>query len=316
MIKKIRKSLKIKGIFSMLFIIIFLNTIYISYAGISYNYTIQKGTDCKTVIIYNEDKWKNVVGTQKPTEYFGGEADKVNARNKQTYLALYDSKWKLSDFLITMNVLGGEILTVATLLNYTIDDIDSKFSKNYNIWVIYANYWNFNTSNFEEKADYPNKEIPIIKNPDDLKSLLNDYNNLIELFNYTYLQTINSDDFLFKLVLSGLSIPSPINTYLKELTESLGCKSVKVNDNEIKFEKSGNENYYVEFIFGNNGLIDSISFSDSNGEIFYKIINQNSNIIPIIILCSIGIFLIGIIIYQLRKKRKREEYLIKLIEKK
>ncbi|MHA1272077.1 MAG: hypothetical protein ACTSVV_00310 [Promethearchaeota archaeon] len=309
-----RKSLMIKASFSMLFIIIFLNTIYIGYAGISYSFTIQKGTDIKTVIVYDEDKWKDIVGTQKPTEYFGGQADKVNAKNKQTYLALYNSKWKLSDFLIAMNVLGREILTIAMLLNYTTEDIDSKYSKNYNIWVIYANYWNFNTSNFNEVADYPSKEIPIIKNPDDLKSLLNDYNNLIELLNYTYLQKIDSDDFLFKLILSGLSIPSPINTYLKELTESLDCKNVKVNDNKIKFEKSGKDNYYVEFIFGNNGLINTISFSDSNDGIFYKIVNQNSNIIPIIILYSIGIFLIGIIIYQLRKKKKREKYLINVLK--
>ena len=312
-----RKSMLINFLAISLLGIFLMNLCLITIVHADTNYTIalEKGTQVLEVKQYDEQAWKNTVSlTLNPSDWFGGEADKVGAKSKFTNLG-----WGYNDigayFVFVDLVIPREALPIFSIVenygyNYTYININ--FKRYYKIWDFDFSYWSFTTKEFNATPDVFYYDTYIFKNPQDFKTMLDDYNNYSgEINNDSTLQSLgysfpilSGDDLLWQLITSRFAIANPINDYLTAITDVLECKNVTIHNNTLILQRSGEQNYSIETTYNIQGTIDSFIVKNSESNIIYKITSFYPRNLFYIILGVITVCVLGLAIIIIIKKRR------------
>ncbi len=284
------------------------------------NYTIasEKGTQILEVKYYDEITWKNTINkTITPSDWFGGDADKIGAKNKLTTLGWYDSSFgtysMFADLVIPKETLP--LFPIVRDFGYNYTYLDNNYRYNYFIWILLRSEWFFTTKEFDDNPNDTYYMPFIIKNPQDFIKMLDDYNDYtIEINNDTILQSLgysfpilSGDDLVWQFIIGKLgrfAIATPINDYLTDMVEVLGCKNVTIQNNMLIIKRSGELNFILEVTYNSQGTIDSLTFKNSESSIFYEITSCYPRFISFIILGIIAIFIIGLVIIVFIKKRR------------
>ncbi|MHA2009712.1 MAG: hypothetical protein ACW980_20555, partial [Promethearchaeota archaeon] len=282
---------------------------------------LELGTQVYEVKHYDEITWKNTVNFSiSPSYWLGGEANIVGAKSKLTVV-----RWRTRDFItseiFSKFIYSNEILSLLPIVSnygYGKAYIDEYYTHSYFVWEYTFQYYSFTTREFDIYRDFQVNISMIMKNPQDLKQMLDDYNDYAsKINNNKTLQSLNisfstlsGDDFIWHFIIGRFAIAHPINDYLTTLERVLDYKNVTIEDNTIIFQKHGEKNYIIEVAYNPQGLIETFIVKNLEGYIIYKITSFYPKtvfyiILGIISLCVLGIVTISIY-WKIRLKRKIE----------
>jgi len=312
-----RKSMGINFLSISLLGIFLMNICLITIVHADTNYTIalEKGTQVLEVKQYDEQAWKNTVSlTLNPSDWFGGEADKVGAKSKLTTLS-WGSEIVGPYQVFRRIVIPRDVLPIFSIVKnygYNFTYIDNNYTHKYKVWPFEFTYWSFTTKEFNATPDVFYSHTYIFKNPQDFKTMLDDYNNYSgEINNDSILQSLgysfpilSGDDLLWQLITSRFAIANPINDYLTAITDVLECKNVTIHNNTLILQRSGEKNYTKEITYNIQGTIEKFIVKNSEGYIIYEITSFYPKIIFYIILGIIAICILGLVIIVIIKKRR------------
>ena len=311
----------------LLFGFLFINIYFIPFLEANTNFTngLELGTQVYEVKHYDEIAWKNTVNFSiSPRYWLGGEANIVGAKSKVTVVG-----WSSRDF-ITSEIFAKFIYSSETLSllpivsDYGYDEayIDEYYTHSYFVWEYRFQYYSFTTREFDIYGEnHPLNVSMFMKNPQDLKQMLDDYNDYASKINNDQtLQSLNisfptlsGDDIVWRFIIGRFAIAHPINDYLTTLERVLDYKNVTIEDNTLIFQKRGEQNYIIEVAYNPQGLIETFIVKNSEGYIIYKITSFYPKTVFYIVLGVIGLSILGIIIisigWKIRFKRKSEQYL-------
>ena len=321
------KRNKLKGISFGIFLLatIFLGLCSTSMAAnTNYEAVLNKGTATFKVSQYNERKWEDTVDKElEPDDFFGGDSDEIGAKSRITIRNVDNYKWDLFDALISIFDIESYIPddlpnTTETLLLLTYlskDYVDEVYSEKYEVWEAITVKWDFEAGEFDESPDEAENIMPIFKDPKDYKDLLDDYNDwamnvssIMILLGIEPFPILDGEDFLWALITSELfTIASPFNSYLTTMIDALECDNTEVKGNTLIIEKEGEEDYFVEVIFNDQGIQSSIVIKNDDDRIIYEIIQDNTDFIVLVVIGVIAASVAGIVIIviKMRKKLKR-----------
>ena len=287
-------------------------------ANPTYEIALTKGTEIFEITKYDNDGWENTVGnTTMPDDWFEGDSNKTGAQGKYTVKGWNYLNLKTYDIFLQVMFSTEQFMTFMALseLGYNKTEINNNYTNSYWLWSGEGAEWYFTNSEFNETADDPISKIIVLKNPEDYKKILDDYNDLVDaiindpnpgvLLQYkAQFSNITVDELLWKLIFEGLATASPFNDYLNALINGLNVKNATVNQNTIIIERYGVTNYTVEVSYGSKGTLSTFIVKDASGQIIYKITSYNTEWIFFTILMIIGISFAGIVSYLLFRKFK------------
>ncbi len=299
----LKKSLTILMVCSILSTMFLATSVNVIAAETTYQTKINKGTDTYVVSTYDKESWKKTIGSDSnPSDWFGKNADKVDAKSKSTIKTWFNRKFGTFDALTDI-LLSEEVLMLLlfnqSFFGFTEEEINKNYPNEYELWRAFYSKWDFTTEEFDVQEDSNSEFILIFKNPKDLKDILSDYNawisdinTLLILYGAT-LEPLNGDDFLWNFVISEkLSIGAPFDNYLTDLVDGLDCKHATAEGSILIFEKKGKTDYEVDIVFSERGTISSFIVKNEERDIIYELTSTNSNntMIPvfIILLCSVA----------------------------
>lgn len=325
MIKK--KSIILKLIIISIIIIPLTNPFLISIVGANTNYTIslEKGTQILEVKKYDDKTWKNTVDiTSTPSDWFGGDADKIGAKSKITLL-MYGGNALNTYPLFFSLVIPQNILPIFSNISdfgYNFTYVFNNYPNIYELWDYYYSYWSFTVKEFDVNPDTLYEKSYIFKFPQNFSILLNDYNDFAGILNNdANLQSLghsfpllNGDDLVWQFITKRFSVGNPKSEYLTTFINTIGCKNGTIQDNTLVFQRYGEKNYSVEVTYGIEGIIDHIVVKDSEGYIFYEITSFYPKTIFYIILGILAVFVLGIVVVLIIKKYKLQRYFNQNIE--
>lgn len=308
-IRKIYGSITV----AMLLIIPFLASVGVV-RGAEYSLALSKNTQHYDLIQYDEDTWDDVVNSSiNPSDWFGGDADEVNAKSKQTVKGWFDRDWKTYDAFNTLFV-PQELLVLLISnesLEYTEDEVNENYDDTYQAWVVYTAKWDFTSDEFEIDPDDENERMVIFQDGESAKKLLDTYNEWVAdinpklAFYFQSLPIISGDEFLWELTRNmNLGFAQPFSEQMSEIVEELDCDNVKVDGNQLVFERKEKEEFNVIFTFEDGGRVTEITVEDADGSSFYKITSSSSSTFAIVMVI-ISIIAVGAAIAYLVYKRKQ-----------
>jgi len=307
--------LKILLLFGFLFINIYLITLL--KANSNFSNGLELGTQVYEVKHYDEITWKNTVNFSiNPSYWLGREANIVGAKSKLTVVG-----WSSRDFITSeifaKFIYSNETLSLLPIVsNYGYDEayIDEYYKHSYFVWEYRFHYYSFTTREFDIHTEFQENISMIMKNPQDFKQILDDYNDYASKINNDItLQSLNisfptlsGDDFVWHFIIGRFAIAHPINDYLATLERVLDYKNVTIEDNTLIFQKHGENNYIIEVAYNPQGLIETFIVKNSEGYILYKITSFYPKTVFYIILGIIAISISGIIILFFYKKTHKK----------
>ncbi len=319
--KKRKRTKLILGVFLML-IFTLVNPLLFSmvYANVNYTHNLKRGTQILEVKKYDEATWKNTVNvTSTPSDWFGGDADKIGARSKMTLFYREGYIMSSSELFFSFVLLCVDLRHFQNITNnkYNNTFINTLYPNLYNGFLYHYEKWNFTIKEFDTNTDYSNKKISyIIRNPENFSMLLNNYNNFagmvnndtkLQLLNYTF-PFLDGDDFVWQFITWRYPIPNPKNEYLNTFISTIGCKNTTIQGNTLVLQRYGEKNYIIEVTYGVHGLVDYIVVKDAEGYVFYKITSFYPKTVVNIILGILVVFVLGIIILIIVQKYKQQRY--------
>ena len=314
--KKINKKFTI-NIFLMLGIVLFslITSPMVLHAYENYNLALEKGTQIMEISDYDEQAWNGTVNaTSNPSDWLGGEADRVGAKSKITVL-----DWRQDD-MNTYGMFHGLIIPRDYLPTFTaIHDygynhayIVNKFSNYYFVWQTSFVFSSFTLNGFSNFSDYTIQGSMILRYPENINKILDEYNEFaIIVNNDTTLQSLNyslpilsGNDFLWHFVLERFSIGTPIIDYLTTLIGTLECKNMSIQGNTLIIKRNGIKNYTAEATYNDQGNLETFLLKNSEGYIFYKITSYYPKITALIIVGICGLIILSLITFFLFYKKK------------
>ncbi len=282
-------------------------------AYVTYSIALNKGTETLIVSQYDEEGWEDNFGNgSEPDNWFGGDSDEIGAKRKITIRNFENYKWNSFEVLalifgIYESIPADRILYFLSIINE--DTITEKYPDRYKVWESWFVHWDFESEEFDEEPDDEELLIPIFKDPKYLGEILELYNTWASDMNSTMLMLqlepfpiLSGDEFLWKLVMDGnLLLAQPFDMYLEEIIDKLDCKEVKVRKNSLIFVK---EDYSVEVIYSPQGTQVGFVVYDSEEKVIYEIVQDNTSSVVLISLGVIGLFITGILIIYIKKRKK------------
>jgi hypothetical protein len=210
-------------------------------------------------------------------------------------------------------IYSNETLSLLPIVsNYGYDEayIDEYYTHSYFVWEYTFQYYSFTTREFDIYRDFQVNLSMIMKNPQDLKQMLDDYNDYAsKINNNKTLQSLNisfptlsGDDFIWRFIIGRFAIAHPINDYLTTLERVFDYKNVTIKGNTLIFQKEGVQPYNVEVSYNSQGLIEIFTVKDSEGYVIYRITSFYPKTVFYIILGIIGLCVLGIVILFYYKK--------------
>ncbi|MFX0073286.1 MAG: hypothetical protein ACFFAO_19575, partial [Candidatus Hermodarchaeota archaeon] len=216
-------------------------------------------TKSSEVTKYDKVKWKKTISSDEmPDDWFKGDAEKVKAKSKTTFTIFFDRKKSSSDLFffifddfIPVNV-SLFLLLDEELYDEIKEDIDNKYDRKYNVWVVYYEKWDYTIKKFEEEAEHSNRRKFIFQDPEDYSKILDDFNSWLVYINYTLnlynlsVSEVDKKDFFWNLILDDLVIANPFQRYMEKLVDKLDIKNVIIKENRFIWERKGRDDYFVE----------------------------------------------------------------------
>ena len=309
--KKKRMTLKYIIVFLLIIPISTHYLIFIVYADTNYYLALEKGTQVLEVKKYNDQIWQNTVSiTSTPSDWLGGDADKIGAKSKITILWLAGND--MYAYSLFRNLIFPQIFSNITSYGYNYSYIYDNYPDHYFVWEYSFHYWAFTTKEFNDNPDNFDENLYILEEPQNYSKLLNDYNDFAgKINNDTTLQLLgysipiyNGDDLFWRFIIGRFALAKPVKEYLTIFTDTIDCENVSIQENSLVFQRSGEKNYSVGVTYSDQGLIDRFVVKDSEGNIFYEITSSYPKIIFYIILGIIAISVLGIATLVTLKKIK------------
>ncbi len=309
--KRIKINRKFKVFVMLGWIIIWLFTpSFISAAN--YSVSLQKGSMRYRIDSYDEEIWNATVSEEfGPEEYFGENANITGSESKSIFRGWYDVTYNTSELFFSLLVPPDRIPTLIGLgINQTI--VDENYTTTYEINLILTAKWSFHPENLPESATYPNSVSYILKDPQGFKTLLDDYNSFTEeVNNYTaplkILSNYTANNFLFELFRTRFAVASPIDSYLTEMVNTLNNVNVSSEANTLILDIQGEDNYSVQINFEKTGLQSTITFLDSDENVFYKITPYGTEWAVWLTVSIVGAVIIAVVVYAFYKNWKRKK---------
>ena len=314
-----------KGMKRTLLGLILLGTIFVDLgitaiaADTTYEVALNKGTETFIVNQYNEEKWEDTVDDElEPDDWFKGDSDVIGAKSKITVRNVDDYNWDMFEVLISifdvMSIIPDDLSVNDSLIlmaYFSEDSIDDLFPGKYEVWEALTIKWVYETEEFDEVPDETENMVPIFKDPEDFKDILENYNIWATAINSTMISLglqpypiLDGDEFVWQLIISGLfTIPRPFNNYLTTVIDELDCDDIEVKKNALIIDKEGEEDYTVEVIFNDQGIQAAIIVKTADDRIIYEIVNDNTEILVLVATgIALVIILTGIIYITIRKR--------------
>jgi len=319
---------KPKIIFSSLLILLMINISAFSSAlpESTYSLALRSGSQVFEVKNYDENLWKSTVNpVSNPSTLFGGEANISGAKSKLVNLNTGGNDVNAYGvfhrfFFRWFNVPYNSLLRPN---GYDLEYINGRYPYYTFIWDCKFGHWEFTTNSFKNYADYtlmnpgpPNKQFIIFQHPSNFSRILLDYNDfatvvnndtMIQAANYS-LPLLNGEEFLWQLIIYGLIIANPFNSYLNQIINVLDCSNASVQGNSLIFRRSGGDIFIVEITFNNLGIMDTILMKNTQNEVFYHITSSYPQDVVYVILgviCGAIVGLVGINLY-VKSRHKKE----------
>ncbi len=317
--KRKRTNITLVVILMVIFPLVHPFLISMVYANTNYTLILERGTQILEVKKYDEATWINTVNiTSTPSDWFGGDADKVGAKSKSTLLTYYYEALYATFLFFNLVIPQNSLLMFSNISNYGYNHtyITRNYPSFYRVWYYEYNYWNFTINEFDITPDELYSESYIFQDPEDFLLLLNDYNDFagklnndtnLQLFNYSF-PLLNGDDLAWQFFIRRISIANPKSDYLTTFINTIGCKNTTNQGNTLVLQRNGEKNYTVEVKYGIQGLIDHIIIKDAEGYVFYEITSFYPKMIVYAILGIMPFFIIGLIVVIIIKKYKQQRY--------
>ena len=323
----IKKRIILKLIIISIIIIPLTNPFLISIVDANTNYTIslEEGTQILEVKKYDNETWKNTVDiTSTPSDWFGGDADKIGAKSKITLLMYGGNALNTYPLFFRLVIPQNTLPIFLNISNYgyNFTYVFNNYPNIYELWDYVYSYWSFTAKEFDVNPDTSYEKSFIFKFPQDFSTLLNDYNDFagklnndtnLQLLGYSF-PLLNGDDLVWHFITRRFSVGNPKSEYLNTFINTTECKNVTIRGNTLVFQRHGERNYSVEVKYSVQGLIDHIIVKDSEGYIFYEITSFYPKNIFYIILGIIAVFVMGIVVVFIIKKYKLQRYFDQNIE--
>ncbi|MGQ4872991.1 MAG: hypothetical protein ACP6IY_02850 [Promethearchaeia archaeon] len=282
-----------------------------------YELNIERGSIIYEIEDYDKNTWKDSIGdTQTPGDFFKGSADDIGATGKYLIKGFSESKWNMYDMLIEyFGVLKSMSMEDAQqfilMANFTEDDIINEYNNEYKVWIVIVAKWNFNSDDFEEEPDEDNLYIPVLKDPMQIKTILQNYNdwalkvkNIAIMMNLEPYTIFSGDEFFWQLISNNVPFASPIQNYMENIIKTLRINNTKIDGQTIQIEKKGNTNYIIEIEYNSIGIQSKIEFRNSENKVFYRITSSRSVEIALMLLYIILIvFLSAIVVITIWRKK-------------
>ncbi len=316
MVKK--KNTRSKKMLSTLIIaVILFNACSSVFANSStYQLPLTKLTKFNEVVNYDKDAWEETISTKdKPDDWFDGDADKIRAKNKITFTSMYPTKKGASTLFFSMfSSFIPENVSLLLFSDPEIEDliseeIDEQYGK-YEIWMVYREVWDYTIEEFKEDADHSDRRQFILKDPEDYRDLLKDYNDWVVQLNETLknpniiISKVGKEEFLWDLIINDLIIASPFESYLHRLIEELNLNNAKIRGNTIILQRNAREVYTIEAKYGDQGFQSSFIVRNKNGKIIYEIQSSDSRLL-VYTISSVTIAVLILISFIAIKRWKR-----------
>jgi len=293
--------------------------IFIAYANANYTSRLEKGTQILEVKKYDDQTWKNTVNvTSTPRDWFGGNSDKIGAKSKTTLLEMGHRDFMTSSIFHTLIFTNktSSIFTIVRNYGYGEEYINENYTYYYFAWEYSFHYWTFTSSEFKIQPDFFYDHSIILQNPQNISQILDNYNEFASTINNNAtLQSLNisfpllSGDYLvWQFIIKRFAIGNPINDYLTTFTNILDCKNTTIQGKTLIFQRRGIKNYTVEVFYNPQGIIETFKVKNSEGYVFYEITSFYPKIVFYIILGILAVFVMGIVVLFIIKKKKLQKY--------
>lgn len=292
-------------------------------ANTDFNTALELGTQIYEVKKYDEVKWKSYIDENlSPSDWFGNNADKLGAKSRLTTLERTCGNLSMYYTFIRLNIIPQDKLQLFYNLSYYGYDRDyimANYTSNYRLCSCEYLYWTFTLGEFDETMEKEIERMHFVLNPQDFKSLVDDYNNFSTIINNDpVLQSLNwslplltGDDFLWQFILTRRVISSPFNEYLITLIDALECGNASVHDSTLVLQRHGINNYSVEIGYNIQGMIDNIVIKNFENSVIYEITSYTPKVIFFIILGIVVSFIAGGVILIIIRKRKKMKLFLK-----
>jgi hypothetical protein len=308
-----------KIIIILLIIIPLINLILISvvHADTPYSYDLEIGTQLFQVKKYDAEIWKNTVNVSStPSDWFGGDADKIGAKSKYTLSYFFDVNVTTPSLFLRMVIPQNYLSIYEFIKDYGYDQqyIENHYPNVYEVSSYTSSFWKFTTKEFNDTTHIQRSYI--FKFPQNSLLLLNDYNNysrivnsdpVLQSLNYS-LPILSGDDLVLQLITKRLALGIPKNQYLSSFINAVGSTNATIQDNSLILQRHGEKSYSVEATYNTQGFINNIIIKDSEDYVFYKITSSTPKVIFYILIGIISVFLLGVVIVVIIRKYKLEKY--------
>ncbi|MBD3342093.1 MAG: hypothetical protein GF353_23535 [Candidatus Lokiarchaeota archaeon] len=295
---------------------------YTPYArSVKYELNLARGTEVRVIEYLDEDEWEETIGNSiTPKDWFGGDAERENAKSKFTLRSTDEVKYTTYDiwYLLFVEYIPLEVQHfLLTGLNQTIfteEYINTRFDTEYSAWEGIYSEWDFTTETFDDEADEKEQIMTILKDPEDYEEILNIYNEWVvdtnetlQVYNLT-IPTVSQEEIFWSIVKNSLGIACPVEEYLEELIDTFQIDNIEVQENKLIFEKEGKKEYIVEIYFDDQGFRTSFIIKNKNSVIVYKIAGDYSTeillgILSIVLICGF----VGIIVLTIKRRKRIRE---------
>jgi hypothetical protein len=234
----------------------------------------------------NINSWE-IVSTL-PSTWFEGESETINSQAKYMTRGWVDTSWTMYDVLRSIFLQDDFLLFMAIEdLGYNETEINNNYTDTFQLWYGLRVFWNFTIGEIQEEPSDTGSRVFIFQNPEDYKKILDDYYHFLgvikndtdipktirdEFSNFT------ADDFMWHLVMSGLGVANPFDTYLTTVVEELGCENATVNGNKLTLDRIGESKYSIEVTYGTQGTHTSFVVKNEGGITIFEVVSKGNNI--------------------------------------
>jgi len=286
------------------------------YADSNFYLSTKPGCQMHQVDYCNLQLWKDTINTtSNPSDWFPGRSNQTGTQSRR--IIPWIGTGGASAFALFLDIYEAFNIDSTVLNDNGYDSlfVDTAYRYEYLSWMpgFFITY--FKNPPFEEDEKLIEFRPRILYNLADYSRLITDYHNFTSIVNNDptmqslnfSLPEFNGDDFLMYLILNELVIASPINGYLNELTNSLGCKNAVVQGNSLILNRTGITDYQIKVTFNTQGLIGIFTVTSANRTLIFMISSwyPADDVIYIFWGIMIGLVaLLGIAFWRWRKRAK------------
>lgn len=280
-----------------------------------YELRLESGAQILEIKSFDSNLWDNVISTNSsPVKWYDGQSNIIGAQSKFTDVFKLQVTEVTSSIFKSLYFHWFDVPYVDILEDYGYDYeyIDIHFDDEYEVIFTYRQYWEFQNQPFNQFPHSNQKESICFLNVSQLHKSMINFNQFASIVNNdTNIQALGislpiltTDELLWQYINDFQIIPRDIEEYLRDIVLTLACENITINKNHLTFYREGIEPYNAHFYFTEFGKVENVIIQNSDGDLIFEIVSFYPKIHFLIItgIC-IGIFVVLIIFYRMRKRR-------------